>query len=375
MGLNAYFAYSICGSMGVPWQQGLVAILVSGLLFVLLSTVAFREKLVAAVPNSLKHGIAVGIGLFITLIGAEYGGITRAHPITLISHGQFSSPPVMVALIGLAVTAALMALRLRGAILLGILITAVIGWVARVVPAPESLWGMPEAPFALVGKLDFSVLGSGLTVNFLVVLFVLFYLDLFDTVGTLIGVGEQAGFMKEGKLPRAGRALLADAVGTATGAVLGTSTVTSYIESSTGVAAGARTGLANIVTGILMLLALFFSPIVKMVGGSVPVKEVVDGVEHVTYLYPIIAPALIIVGAMMMKSIVHIDWSDPSEALPAFVTIVFIPFSYNITEGIALGFILYALLKLISGKARQCHWLIYICALAFLARYVLGLDH
>jgi len=369
MGHNAFFAFTVCGIMKIPWQQALGAIFVSGLLFIFLSAVKFREKLVEAIPDSLKHAIAVGIGILIALIGLEYGGIIRDAPATLVTVGDFKSEPVLLAFGGLAITAFLLAVGVRGAVLIGILATACIGMLTQVVAAPTGIVALPEHPGSVFGRLSFSgfLPSSGNFVNFLMIVLVFLYLDLFDTVGTLVGVAEQAGFMKEGKLPRAGRALLSDAIGTSAGAVLGTTTITSYIESATGVQAGARTGLANIFTALLFIVALFFAPLIKVVGGAC----VVGPAENPVYLYPVIAPALIVVGCMMMKNVVHINWNDTTEALPAFLALLMIPLSFSITDGIALGFIFYAFLKLVSGRGRECHWIVYVCAVAFIFRYFL----
>jgi AGZA family xanthine/uracil permease-like MFS transporter len=359
MGHNIFFAVVVCGTMGYTWQVALGANFISGMIFVVLALVGIWGKVVAAVPDALKYGIAVGIGLLIALIGLEYGGIVVDSPGVLVSLGRLSSPPVLLALFGLALTAVLLVVRFPGAILAGILATAAAGLPFGIVKYHGFVAPVPSlAPTFL--KLDIAgAIGSGLVV----VVFVFFLLDVFDAIGTLIGVGGSAGFLKDGKLPRADQAMLADAVGTVGGVLLGTSTVSSYVESVTGIAQGARTGLANVVTSALFLCALFFSPLAAMISGEVSYGGMT--------LRPVIAPALIIVGSMMMKCVKCIDWDDLTEAVPAFLCIVIMPLTLSITEGLSFGFISYVLLKLAAGKARQVHWLIYLFAALFVLRYVL----
>ena len=359
MGHNIFFAVIVCGTMGYTWQVALGANFLSGLVFVALAFAGVWGKMVAAVPDALKYGIAVGIGLLIALVGLEYGGIVVARPGVLVSLGDLTSRPVVLVLFGLALTAVLLVVRFPGAILLGILATAAAGLPLGVVKYRGVVAPVPSlAPTFL--KLDIAgAVESGLVA----VVFVFFLLDVFDAIGTLIGVGGSAGFLKDGKLPRADKAMLADALGTVGGVLLGTSTVSSYIESVTGIAQGARTGLANVATSALFLCALFFSPLAEMLSGEVSYGGLV--------LRPVIAPALIIVGSMMMKCVKFIDWDDISEAVPAFLSIVIMPLTLSITEGISFGFISYALLKLAAGKGRQVHWLIYLFAGLFILRYAL----
>jgi adenine/guanine/hypoxanthine permease len=359
MGHNIFFAVVVCGSMGYTWQVALGANFVSGVVFVALALVGVWGKMVAAVPDALKYGIAVGIGLLIALIGLEYGGLVVARPGALVSLGDLASPPVLLVLFGLALTAVLLVLRFPGAILVGILATALAGLPFGIVKFHGVMAPVPSlAPTFL--KLDIAgAFHSGL----LAVVFVFLLLDVFDAIGTLIGVGGSAGFLKNGRLPRADQAMLADAAGTVGGVLLGTSTVSSYIESVTGIAQGARTGLANVATSALFLCALFFSPLAEMISGEVDYGGLV--------LRPVIAPALIIVGSMMMKCVKFIDWDDLSEAVPAFLSVIIMPLTLSITEGISFGFISYVLLKLAAGKGRRVHWLIYLVAGLFVLRYVL----
>ena len=360
VGHNVFFAVTVCGTMGYSWQVALGAVFISGFIFVILSVIGVWEKLVAAVPDSLKHAIAVGIGLFISFIGLEYGGLVVDDPAVLIRMGDLTSKPVILVLFGLVLTIVLMALKVRGAILLGILATAFLGVPLGVVQY-HGIISPPPSIMPTLFKLD--ILGAFQT-GLITVVFIFFFLDLFDTMGTLIGVSEQAGFIKNGKLPRANQAMLSDAIGTVGGAVLGTSTVTSFIESATGIAQGAKTGLANMFTAFFFIIALFFSPLAAMIGGEFIYKEMV--------LRPVIAPPLIIVGYLMMKCVGRIQWDDLTEAIPAFLTIIIIPLTLSITEGIAFGFISYSILKLVSGKGKQVHWIIYLFAVLFIVRYIVS---
>lgn len=360
VGHNVFFAVTVCGTMGYSWQVALGAVFISGSIFLILSILKVWEKLVAAVPDSLKHAIAVGIGLFISFIGLEYGGLVVDDPVVLIRIGDLTSRPVILVLFGLVLTAVLMAVKVRGAILLGILATAFLGVPMGVVKY-HGIVSAPPSVMPTLFKLD--ILGAFQT-GLITVVFIFFFLDLFDTMGTLIGVSEQAGFIKDGKLPRANQAMLSDAVGTVGGAVLGTSTVTSFIESATGIAQGAKTGLANMFTALFFLIALFFSPLAAMIGGEYIYNDMV--------LRPVIAPPLIIVGYLMMKCVGRIPWDDLTEAVPAFLTIIFIPLTLSITEGIAFGFISYSVLKLVSGKGRHVHWIIYLFAALFIVRYIVS---
>lgn len=358
MGHNIFFAVIVCGTMGYAWPTALGAVFISGVIFIILSILGVWGSLVSAVPDSLKHAIAVGVGLLISLVGLEYGGLVVDTPGVLVGLGDLTSRPVILVIIGIFFTASLMALKVRGAILWGILGTALAGIPLGVV----KYHGLISAPPSLAPTLFKLDIAGALSTGLLTVVFVFFFLDLFDTMGTLIGVSSQAGFLKKGRLPRTDKAMFSDAVGTASGALLGTSTVTSYIESATGIAQGAKTGLANIFTALLFLIALFFSPLAEMIGGDV----LYNGMT----LHPVIAPALIIVGYYMMRCVTSIRWDDVTESLPAFLTIIVMPLTVSITEGIAAGFITFSLLKLVSGKGREVHWIIYIFAALFVLRYI-----
>jgi AGZA family xanthine/uracil permease-like MFS transporter len=360
MGHNFYFAFTVCLTLGVSWQNALGAVFVAGLLFILLFFIGLREKVMTILPVSLRNAIPAGIGLLIALVGLEWAGLIVDHPATHVTLGNLKSPPALLSLFGVIVIAILFALKVRGAILIGILASTVVGLITGMV----KFQGVVSAPPSIAPTfLKLEIPNIFVRPEMIAIIFIFIFLDLFDTVGTLVGVGEQGGFMVDGKLPKARQALLSDAVATSTGALLGTSTVTSYIESASGISAGGRTGLTNIVTAILMLLALFFRPLIQMVGAGYPIGEN-------TFLYPIVAPALIIVGSLMLKNVVSIDWDDATESIPAFLTLLLMPLTISITEGIAFGFISYSLLKLVTGQGKQVHWLIYLFAVLFVARYI-----
>ena len=360
MGHNFYFTFTVCLTLGVSWQNALGAVFIAGVLFILLFFVGLREKVMTILPVSLRNAIPAGIGLLIALVGLEWAGLIVDHPATYVTLGDLKSPPALLSLFGVIVIAVLFALKVRGAILIGILASTIVGLITGMV----KFQGVVSAPPSIAPTfLQLQIPNILVDPKMISVIFIFIFLDLFDTVGTLVGVGEQGGFMVDGKLPKARQALLSDAVATSAGALLGTSTVTSYIESASGISAGGRTGLTNIVTAILMLLALFFNPLIKMVGAGYPIGEN-------TFLYPIVAPALIIVGSLMLKNVVSIDWDDMTESVPAFLTLLLMPLTISITEGIAFGFISYALLKLATRQGKQVHWLIYLFAVLFVARYI-----
>jgi AGZA family xanthine/uracil permease-like MFS transporter len=358
MGHNFFFAYTVVAGMHVPWRVALGGVAVAGLLFVLTSGIGLRERLITAIPPSIKHAIAAGIGLLIAMIGLQWAGLIVAAPGTLVTLGNLHSRPVLLSTAALALTAVLMARRVAGALLWGILASTTAGLALGIVRY-QGLFSLP--PPLSPTFLQLSISGA-FAPEMVTVVFVFFLLALFDSVGTLVGVGSQAGFMKDGSLPRARQALLADAMGTVAGAALGTSTVTAYIESGAGVAAGGRTGLASVVTAVLFLLSLFFHPLVRMIGGGYVVGN--------TTLYPVIAAPLVLVGTMMIGGLRHIQWDDPTEAIPAFLTILMMPLAVSITEGVAFGLLAYATLKLATGRGSEVHPLIFGFAALFLARYI-----
>jgi AGZA family xanthine/uracil permease-like MFS transporter len=335
--------------MGYSWQTALTAVFLEGLLFIILSFFNVREAIIKAIPDNLKKAVAVGIGLFIALIGFSNAGIVVNNAGTVIGLGDLTSGSPLLALIGLVIIIILYALKIPGSILLGILITTVIGIPFGVTKIPEnwSAVGTPAAP--LLFKFDFSNI---LTFQFFTVFFTFLFVDIFDTVGTLVGVSTQAGLVdKNGNIPRVKQALLADAVGTVAGAALGTSTVTSYVESTAGVAAGGRTGLTSLTVAVLFLLALFFSPLFLLIPGAAT------------------APALIMVGYLMLKPAATIDFNDPTEGIPAFLAIVMMPFAYSIAEGIVYGVISYVILKAATGKFRDISIVTWILFVIFILRF------
>ena len=359
MGENFYFTYIVVLTLGYSWQITLGAVFISGVAFILLSTVGLREKLITILPGCLKNSIPVGIGLLIALVGLEWSGIVVGHPVTYVTLGDITSTPTLLSILGLLVMAIIFALRIKGAILIGFLVTAVSGMIIGLIEF-KGVFAAPPSLDATLFKLEIPDVFAN--PELLTVIFIFLFLDLFDTVGTLIGVSEPAGLMKNGKLPKARQALLSDAISTTAGALLGTSTVTAYIESTTGISAGGKTGLTSIVVALLFILAIFINPIVQMIGAG----HVVGGIT----LYPVIAPALIIIGVMMFKNIVNIDWEDYTESVPAFLTLLMMPLAFSITEGISFGVISYVLLKVVSGKGRKIHWLLYLIAALFIARYI-----
>jgi adenine/guanine/hypoxanthine permease len=358
MGHNFFFAYSVVIGMKVPWQVALGAIAIAGVIFVLTAGVGLRERVITAIPRSLKHAIAAGIGLLIAMVGLQWAGLIVASPGTLVTLGNLHSRPVVVALVGLSVAASLMARGVPGALLWGILASAAAGVPLGIV----QYHGIASPPPSLGPTFMQLDVAGALAPAMIPVVFVFFFLALFDSIGTLVGVGQQAGLMQGDTLPRAREALLADAVGTVAGAALGTSTVTAYIESGAGVAAGGRTGLSALVTGSLFLAALFLSPLVRMIGGGYA--------NGASTIYPVIASPLIIVGAMVIGTVRDIDWKDLTEAIPAFLTIIIMPLAVSITEGVAFGVVAHAVLKVVTGRGRQVHPLLHIFAVLFVIRYV-----
>ena len=347
MSLNAYFTYSIVIGRGVPWQTALGVVFLSGVLFLLLTLTKVREHIVNGIPDCLKYGTAAGIGLFIAFVGLRNAKIIVANPATFVAFGKTSDPQVLLAAAGVILIAILMIRRVGSAILLGIVAIALAGIPLGLAHWPGQLFSWPH-PAGTFLKLD---LRSAARLGLGELIFVFFFVDLFDNVGTLVGVCEQGGFLRDGKLPRASRALLADAFGTIVGAVTGTSTVTSYIESAAGVAAGARTGLGNLVIAGLFVVAMFCAPLVA----AIP-----------TYAT---APALILVGALMCGSIAKVRWDDFSEAFPAFLTLVATPLTFSIATGLSLGLLSFTCLKIGAGKYRDISPLIWVLSGIFLLRF------
>lgn len=364
MGENFFFAFTIIIGMGVVWEKALGIVFISGLLFVILTIFKVRESVVNTVPQSLKKSIAAGIGIFITFIGLQWAGVIEDSPGTLVGLGKLNTNYTLLFFIGLIIIFFLYARKIKGAILWGILITAIIGIPMGIVKF-ERLVSKPPSMAPTFFKLD--ILGA-LHWEYIVPILVLFLLDFFDTVGTLIGVSSHADLLdKNGNLPRAGRALMADAIGTVAGSLFGTSTVTSYIESATGVSEGGRTGLSNVFTSACFLLAIFFYPLVKAIGGGYQAGG--------STFYPVTAPALVLVGALMIKSVAKIKWDDVTEAIPAFLVLIGIPLTYNISHGMALGFVSYPIMKLFSGRVKEIHPIMWILAAVFAVSLVLSTKY
>ena len=356
MGINAYFAFSVVLGLGIDWQVALAAVFIEGLIFIAMSLTKMRSRIVAAIPDCLKHATAAGIGLFIAYIGlTSNSGIIVTDESTTTTLGSLGDANTLMAIAGILITAAFVARRIKGALLIGIFATALLGWILGVAPWPQGIVGFPAFPVHIAGQ-AFVGLGQVLNNNIwnlLAILFVFLFVDTFDTVGTLTGVGVKAGFVdEEGELPRASQAFMADAVGTTAGAALGTSTVATFIESASGVSEGGRSGFTAIVTSILFALAVFFTPLLT----AIPPFAT--------------APVLLIVGVLMTGSITEIDWNDPAESIPSFLTILFIPLSFSIAEGLAVGFISYPILKAFQGKGHEIDIAVWILAAIFLLRFV-----
>jgi adenine/guanine/hypoxanthine permease len=348
MSLNAYFTYSVCLGMHVHWTVALGAVFLSGVLFVLLTVTRIREQIVNGIPEGLQHATAGGIGMFIAFVGLHNAKLVVGHPATLVSLGSFHDPTVQAACFGIVLILALMVRRVSGAILLGILGTTLFGILRGLSHWPTGLLAWPHVSGTFL-KLDRR---GALHLGLLEIIFIFLFVDLFDNVGTLLGVCDRGGFVKDGKIPRVGRALLADGIGTIFGALTGTSTVTSYIESAAGVSAGAKTGLSNMVVAGLFLVAMFFSP----VAAAIPAFAT--------------APALILVGALMTESVAKVEWKEFSEAFPAFVTLIATPLTFSIATGLSLGVITYTVAKIAAGKYREVSVLLWVLTALFILRYV-----
>ncbi len=349
MGLNAYFTFGVVKGLGVTWEVALTAVFVEGLIFMALSLTGVRTLIVNAIPSSIKIATTVGIGMFLAIIGLSNVKLVVDHPATLVTLGSFTEPSVYLALLGVIIIAALMVKQVKGAILIGIIIITLIAWGSGLAPAPESYVSLPQLPKETLMALDFSQIFSA---TFFTVVIAFMFVDIFDTAGTLIGVGRLGGFLDtKGELPGSEKAFMSDAVGTSAGAVLGTSTVTTYIESATGVEEGGKTGFTSIVIAGLFFSALFFTPLIT----AVPAMAT--------------APALLVVGAMMMAGARELDWRKMDESIPAFLTIILMPLTYSIANGISLGIFSYVVLKLAVGKAKDISAVMAILAVLLALYY------
>jgi adenine/guanine/hypoxanthine permease len=355
MGLNAYFTYTVVKGMGVPWETALGCVFISGAAFLVLTAIGARQLIVNAIPRSLFSAVAGGIGLFIAFIGLKDAGIIVADPATTVGLGDLTAPGALVAILGLLVIGVLTAARFRAAMLIGILVAATAGWLLGLTPAPGPSLGLGDIS-ATAFKLDVpGALGlrGNLAATVVEIIFVFLFVDLFDNVGTLVAVTKRAGLVdRDGTIPRLNRILFADSIAAMFGALMGVSTVTSYIESASGVAAGGRTGLTSVVVGLLFLVTIFVAPAVALIPTAAT------------------APALVLVGALMVGALSEVEWADPVIAIPAFLTMITIPLTYSIANGLAFGIISYALLTLFTGRSRAKDWLVYVLAALFILRFV-----
>jgi AGZA family xanthine/uracil permease-like MFS transporter len=361
MGLNAFFAYTVVLGLGIDWRLALSSVFIEGLIFIILTLTDIRRQIIKAIPLSLKNATAAGIGLFIAYIGLsgnpETGGagIIIANEVTKTALGSLQQPTTLIAIIGLFITAAFVVRNIKGALLWGILATALLGWILNITPWPTGLFEIPPFPQHLFGQAIFGMINLNIEniFNFIAITFVFLFVDLFDTIGTLTGLGTKVGYIDEnGELPRANKALMADAVATSAGAILGTSSVTSYIESASGISEGGKSGFTALVTAFFLFISIFFIPIIQ----AIPAYAT--------------TPTLVIVGVFMLSSIRYIQWQDLGEAIPAFLTLFMIPLTYSIAEGLSIGFISYPIIKSFQGKANEVPKLTWILAGIFILRFV-----
>jgi AGZA family xanthine/uracil permease-like MFS transporter len=350
MGLNAFFAFTVVLGMGHTWQFAITAVFLEGIIFLILTAFNIRELIVNAIPIPLKHAVSAGIGLFIAFIGLQNAGIITNNDAVLVGLGDMSSPAVLIAMGGVILIGVLLALKVKGALLIGIFAATIVGLPFGVTHMPEgNLVDVPPSLAPIFWKFDFANMFS---FDMLIVLFTFLFVDMFDTVGTLVGVSSKAGMLDEnGKVPRVKQALFADSIGTFVGAILGTSTVTTYVESASGVAEGGKTGLTSLTTAVLFLIALFFAPVFTMVPAAAT------------------APALILVGFFMMSPILKIDFDNYTDSIPAFVTIIAMPLTYSIAEGIVFGMLSYVLLKLLTGKTKDVSVVMIVLAILFILKF------
>lgn len=355
MGLNAYFTFTVVKGLGVPWQTALGCVFLSGVVFLVLTLAGLRQLIVNAIPRSLFSAVAGGVGLFIAFIGLKGAGIVVASPATTVALGDLTAPGACLCLLGLAVITTLLALRVTGAILIGIVVTTIAGWLlglAHIAPGSYSLSDLSATAFRLDVPAALNLKGD-FGVTLLEIVFVFLFVDLFDNIGTLVAVTKRAGLVApDGTIPRLKRILLADSTATILGSLAGTSTVTSFIESAAGVEAGGRTGLTSVVVGALFLCTLFFAPLVQAIPAAAT------------------APVLIIIGALMMESLADVDWKHPAVSVPAFLTLIIIPLTYSIANGLAFGITSHAALQILTGKARKKDWLLYTLAVLFVIRFI-----
>ena len=354
MGLNAFFAYTVVLTFGIPWQTALTGVLISGIIFVLLSLSGIREKIINAIPSELKYAVGAGIGLFITFVGFQNAKIIVTNENTIVALGDLTSGNTLLAIFGILITVILLTRGIKSGVFVGMAITAVAGMIVGLIDVPHKVVGAVPSLSPTFGA-AFEAFGSPselFTGKMLIVILTFLFVAFFDTAGTLVAVAQQAGLMKDNVLPRAGKGLLADSLSIVFGSILGTSTTTSYVESTSGVAAGARSGFAAVVTGLLFILSIFFFPLLSVVTSAVT------------------APALIVVGVLMAASLKNIDWHKFEVAVPAFFTVIMMPLTYSIATGIACGFIFYPVTMVMKGKAREIHPIMWFLFLVFIAYFV-----
>ena len=354
MGLNAFFAYTVVLGYGIPWQTALAGVLASGIIFIIFTLTGLRELIINAIPANMKLAVGAGIGLFIALVGLINSGIIVSDEATLVALGDLTSPTVLLAIFGVVVSVILLTLGLKAGIFYGMILTAIVGMIFGLIAAPSGIGSIVSSVPSLEPTFGQAFLHFGeiFTLEMLVVILTFLFVDFFDTAGTLLAVARQAGLVKDNKLPRAGRALFADSTATVVGAVVGTSTTTSYVESTSGVAVGGRSGFTSVVTAGFFLLALFFSPLLSVVTAEVT------------------APALIIVGVMMASALRHIEWEQFEITVPAFLTVLMMPLTYSIATGIAIGFIFYPITMIVKGRAKEIHPIMYGLFVVFVLYFV-----
>ncbi|EUJ61581.1 hypothetical protein MCOL2_03991 [Listeria fleischmannii FSL S10-1203] len=351
MGLNAFFAFTVCAQWGIPWQTALSGVLVSGLVFICLTISGIREKVINAIPAELKYAVGAGIGFFIAFLGLKNAGIIVGNESTIVALGNLHSAPVLLAVFGIVITVIYMTINLKGAIFFGMATTAIVGMLVGQIEVPHQIVSAVPSVAPTFGQAIIH-LGDIFTPQMLIVILTFFFIDFFDTAGTLVAVANQAGFVKDNKVPRAGRSLFSDSVATVVGAIFGTSTTTSYVESTAGVAVGGRTGLTAVVVAICFSLSLFFSPLLGVITSAVT------------------TPALVIVGILMIGNVAHIDWSKFEVAVPAFFVILMMILTFSIATGIAIGFIFYPITMVLKGRYKEVHPIMYVMMVLFILYFI-----
>lgn len=353
VGLNAFFTYSVCIGMNIPWQTALAGVLASGIIFLMVSATGLRELVIKAIPTNLKFAVSAGIGLFIAFIGLKNAGIVVANEATLVGLGDLTNPTVLLSVFGLLAIAVFMVRGSQIAIFLGMALTVVVGMVFGLIDLPTSIISMPPSMAPTFG-VAIQNIGNIFNPQMILVIFTFLFMDFFDTAGTLVAVGSKVGLLKkDGSVEGGSKALLADSVATCIGAVFGTTNTTSYVESLSGVAVGAKTGFSSVVVGILFLISLFFSPLLTVITSAVT------------------APALIIVGSLMCSNLKEIEWNKSEISIPCFLTVILMPLTYSIGEGIAFGFLSYVVLMIFKGKAKKVHPVMYVLAILFIIYFVI----